>query len=600
MILHALTRYYQRKAASDGNVAPEGFENKEIPFVIVLDETGKFIQLEDTREQQGKKKIGRKFLVPKGLGRAGSKSYEVSNILWDHYGYVLAHPKEDDEKSDILAQNQHKSFIAKVDELKQALPEDAGIQAVSAFLAQADEVAKVRLAEGWQECAKIKGCNLSFRLVDEAAALVCQSKAVQDYLSKNNRDADDREIESDKFYGICLVTGKRTKIANLHTDIKGINKTPKSPFISANLDAFKSYGKGQDKDNGLMYPIGEQTMFEYTTALNMLLDGENRFRIGEVSVVCWSEKPTPLESKVALKINGGGKDNPDAHIDEVKALYKSLHNGKYMEPNGKDKFYLLGLSPNSARIVVRFWHETTVAALSENIARWYDDLQIVRGEKSIYPEFMPLMRLLCGLVLDGKAENLPPDLIANVTQSALVNRPLPVSLLQIALRRNKAEQKITYGRAALIKAYLNRAIRSGSLKNTKELSMSLDRERNDIGYVLGRLFAVLEKTQSEANPSLNATIGDRYFGSASSTPIAVFGTLMRLSPHHLSKLEYEGRAVHLKWEIGQILDKCQKFPNHLNLEQQGLFAIGYYHETQFLFTKDALKTLFNQAKPAKE
>ena len=590
MILQELARYYRRKAASSSNVAPEGFENKEIPFVIVLDKAGRFIRLEDTRDGQGKKKIGRKFLVPKGLGRSGGKSYEVSNILWDHYGYVLAHPKEDDEKSDILAQNQHKSFIAKVDELKQALPDDVGIQAVSAFLAQADEVAKVRLAEGWQECAKIKGCNLSFRLVDEPVALVCQSKAVQAYLAAAKAEVSDGIQE-----GICLVTGKKTTIARLHNAVKGVNAKP-SPFTSVNLAAFESYGKQQ----GFIFPVGEQTMFEYTTALNMLLDGENRFRIGEVSIVCWSEKPTPLESKVALKINGGGKDNPDAHIDEVKALYKSLHNGKYMEPNGKDKFYLLGLSPNSARIVVRFWHETTVAALSENIARWYDDLQIVRGEKSIYPEFMPLMRLLCGLVLDGKAENLPPDLIANVTQSALVNRPLPVSLLQIALRRNKAEQKITYGRAALIKAYLNRAIRSGSLKNTKELSMSLDRERNDIGYVLGRLFAVLEKTQSEANPSLNATIGDRYFGSASSTPIAVFGTLMRLSPHHLSKLEYEGRAVHLKWEIGQILDKCQKFPNHLNLEQQGLFAIGYYHETQFLFTKDALKTLFNQAKPAKE
>ena len=590
MILQELARYYRRKAASSSNVAPEGFENKEIPFVIVLDKAGRFIRLEDTRDGQGKKKIGRKFLVPKGLGRSGGKSYEVSNILWDHYGYVLAHPKEDDEKSDILAQNQHKSFIAKVDELKQALPDDAGIQAVSAFLAQADEVAKVRQAEGWQECAKIKGCNLSFRLVDEPVALVCQSKAVQAYLAAAKAEVSDGIQE-----GICLVTGKKTTIARLHNAVKGVNAKP-SPFTSVNLAAFESYGKQQ----GFIFPVGEQTMFEYTTALNMLLDGENRFRIGEVSIVCWSEKPTPLESKVALKINGGGKDNPDAHIDEVKALYKSLHNGKYMEPNGKDKFYLLGLSPNSARIVVRFWHETTVAALSENIARWYDDLQIVRGEKSIYPEFMPLMRLLCGLVLDGKAENLPPDLIANVTQSALVNRPLPVSLLQIALRRNKAEQKITYGRAALIKAYLNRAIRSGSLKNTKELSMSLDRERNDIGYVLGRLFAVLEKTQSEANPSLNATIGDRYFGSASSTPIAVFGTLMCLSPHHLSKLEYEGRAVHLKWEIGQILDKCQKFPNHLNLEQQGLFAIGYYHETQFLFTKDALKTLFNQAKPAKE
>ena len=590
MILQELARYYRRKAASSSNVAPEGFENKEIPFVIVLDKAGRFIRLEDTRDGQGKKKIGRKFLVPKGLGRSGGKSYEVSNILWDHYGYVLAHPKEDDEKSDILAQNQHKSFIAKVDELKQALPDDAGIQAVSAFLAQADEVAKVRQAEGWQECAKIKGCNLSFRLVDEPVALVCQSKAVQAYLAAAKAEVSDGIQE-----GICLVTGKKTTIARLHNAVKGVNAKP-SPFTSVNLAAFESYGKQQ----GFIFPVGEQTMFEYTTALNMLLDGENRFRIGEVSIVCWSEKPTPLESKVALKINGGGKDNPDAHIDEVKALYKSLHNGKYMEPNGKDKFYLLGLSPNSARIVVRFWHETTVAALSENIARWYDDLQIVRGEKSIYPEFMPLMRLLCGLVLDGKAENLPPDLIANVTQSALANRPLPVGLLQIALRRNKAEQKITYGRAALIKAYLNRAIRSGSLKNTKELSMSLDRERNDIGYVLGRLFAVLEKTQSEANPSLNATIGDRYFGSASSTPIAVFGTLMRLSPHHLSKLEYEGRAVHLKWEIGQILDKCQKFPNHLNLEQQGLFAIGYYHETQFLFTKDALKTLFNQAKPAKE
>ena len=590
MILQELARYYRRKAASSSNVAPEGFENKEIPFVIVLDKAGRFIRLEDTRDGQGKKKIGRKFLVPKGLGRSGGKSYEVSNILWDHYGYVLAHPKEDDEKSDILAQNQHKSFIAKVDELKQALPDDAGIQAVSAFLAQADEVAKVRLAEGWQECAKIKGCNLSFRLVDESVALVCQSKAVQAYLAAAKAEVSDGIQE-----GICLVTGKKTTIARLHNAVKGVNAKP-SPFTSVNLAAFESYGKQQ----GFIFPVGEQTMFEYTTALNMLLDGENRFRIGEVSIVCWSEKPTPLESKVALKINGGGKDNPDAHIDEVKALYKSLHNGKYMEPNGKDKFYLLGLSPNSARIVVRFWHETTVAALSENIARWYDDLQIVRGEKSIYPEFMPLMRLLCGLVLDGKAENLPPDLIANVTQSALANRPLPVGLLQVALRRNKAEQKITYGRAALIKAYLNRAIRSGSLKNTKELSMSLDRERNDIGYVLGRLFAVLEKTQSEANPSLNATIGDRYFGSASSTPIAVFGTLMRLSPHHLSKLEYEGRAVHLKWEIGQILDKCQKFPNHLNLEQQGLFAIGYYHETQFLFTKDALKTLFNQAKPAKE
>ena len=585
MILHALTQYYQRKAESDGGVAPEGFENKEIPFIIVIDKQGKFIQLEDTRELKNKKKVARNFLVPKGLGRSGSKSYEVSNLLWDHYGYVLAYAGE---KGQEQADKQHASFTANVNELKQALPDDAGVAAVAAFLASAEEKSKVMQAANWAECAKVKGCNLSFRLVDEAVDLVCQSKAVQAYVSQANQAQSDNIPK-----GICLVTGKLAPIARLHNPVKGVNAKP-APFTSVNLSAFESYGKEQ----GFIFPVGEQVMFEYTTALNTLLAGENRFRIGDVTAICWSAKPTPLEESLASLINGGGKDNPDEHIDAVKTLYKSLYNGQYQKPDGKEKFYLLGLSPNSARIVVRFWHETTVAALSESIAAWYDDLQMVRGENSPYPEYMPLPRLLGNLVLDGKMENLPSDLIAQITDAALNNRVLPVSLLQAALRRNKAEQKITYGRASLLKAYINRAIRAGRLKNMKELTMSLDRNRQDIGYVLGRLFAVLEKTQAEANPGLNATIADRYFGSASSTPIAVFGTLMRLLPHHLNKLEFEGRAVQLQWEIRQILEHCQRFPNHLNLEQQGLFAIGYYHETQFLFTKDALKNLFNEAKTA--
>ena len=587
MILHALTQYYQRKAESDGGVAPEGFENKEIPFIIVIDKQGKFIQLEDTRELKNKKKVARTFLVPKGLGRSGSKSYEVSNLLWDHYGYVLAYAGE---KGQEQADKQHVSFTANVNELKQALPDDAGVAAVAAFLASAEEKNKVMQAANWAECAKVKGCNLSFRLIDEAVDLVCQSKSVQVYVSQANQTQSDNTPK-----GICLVTGKPAPIARLHNAIKGVNAKP-APFTSVNLSAFESYGKEQ----GFIFPVGEQAMFEYTTALNTLLAGENRFRIGDVTALCWSAKPTPLEESLASLINGGGKDNPDAHIDAVKSLYKSLYNGKYTEHDGKEKFYLLGLSPNSARIVVRFWHETTVAALSESIAAWYDDLQMVRNTNGKYPdpEFMPLMQLLRNLVFEGKDDNLSSDLIAQVTDAALNNRVLPVSLLQTALRRNKAEQKITYGRASLLKAYINRAIRAGRLKNMKELTMSLDRNRQDIGYVLGRLFAVLEKTQAEANPGLNATIADRYFGSASSTPIAVFGTLMRLLPHHLNKLEFEGRAVQLQWEIRQILEHCQRFPNHLNLEQQGLFAIGYYHETQFLFTKDALKNLFNEAKTA--
>ena len=581
MILHALTQYYQRKAESDGGVAPEGFENKEIPFIIVIDKQGNFIQLEDTRELKGKKKVGRTFLVPKGLGRSGSKSYEVSNLLWDHYGYVLAYAGE---KGQEQADRQHASFTSKVNELKQALPDDAGVAAVAAFLASAAEKSKAMQAPNWVECAKVKGCNLSFRLVDEAVDLVCQSKAVRAYVSQANQAQSDNVPK-----GICLVTGKPAPIARLHNAVKGVNAKP-APFTSVNLSAFESYGKEQ----GFIFPVGEQAMFEYTTALNTLLAGKNHFRIGDVTAVCWSAKPTPLEESLASLISGGGKDNPDEHIDAVKTLYKSLYNGQYQKPDGKEKFYLLGLSPNSARIVVRFWHETTVATLSEGIAAWYDDLQMVRGENSPYPEYMPLPRLLGNLVLDGKMENLPSDLIAQVTDAALNNRVLPVSLLQAALRRNKAEQKITYGRASLLKAYINRAIRAGRLKNMKELTMSLDRNRQDIGYVLGRLFAVLEKTQDEANPGLNATIADRYFGSASSTPIAVFGTLIRLSKHHLSKLnteKYRGKRIFLEKLFQEIIGKIDNFPNHLDINHQVLFGIGYYHQKQDFFQSNSTETI---------
>ena len=581
MILHALTQYYQRKAESGGGVAPEGFENKEIPFIIVIDKQGNFIQLEDTRELKGKKKVGRTFLVPKGLGRSGSKSYEVSNILWDHYGYVLAYAGE---KGQEQADRQHASFTSKVNELKQALPDDAGVAAVAAFLASAAEKSKAMQAANWVECAKVKGCNLSFRLVDEAVDLVCQSKAVRAYVSQANQAQSDNVPK-----GICLVTGKPAPIARLHNAVKGVNAKP-APFTSVNLSAFESYGKEQ----GFIFPVGEQAMFEYTTALNTLLAGKNHFRIGDVTAVCWSAKPTPLEESLASLISGGGKDNPDEHIDAVKTLYKSLYNGQYQKPDGKEKFYLLGLSPNSARIVVRFWHETTVATLSEGIAAWYDDLQMVRGENSPYPEYMPLPRLLGNLVLDGKMENLPSDLIAQVTDAALNNRVLPVSLLQAALRRNKAEQKITYGRASLLKAYINRAIRAGRLKNMKELTMSLDRNRQDIGYVLGRLFAVLEKTQDEANPGLNATIADRYFGSASSTPIAVFGTLIRLSKHHLSKLnteKYRGKRIFLEKLFQEIIGKIDNFPNHLDINHQVLFGIGYYHQKQDFFQSNSTETI---------
>lgn len=605
MILQALTEYYQRKTDNGStDIAPQGFEFKEIPFVIVITREGRFSLLEDTRSTEGKKKVGRKFLVPQSKGRSGKKSYEVSNNLWDHYGYVLGVPKDvdgaakktaeqiakEEAENRLMAENQHKSFIRQVDEIATALPDDVGVAAVKAFLSMPAEIEKVVQSPEWAECKKIKGCNLAFRLDESVRDLVCQSKSVQRWMSQ--RRDEDNEAE-----GICLVTGEKTAIARLHQAISGVNSKP-SPFASVNLAAFQSYHKEQ----GMVFPVGKQAMFEYTTALNTLLASDNRFRIGDITAVCWGEKSSSFEDNLMTMLMPS-KDDPDEHTSSVKALFASLHNGKYVESNGDEKFYVLGLSPNVARIVVRFWIVSTIAEMSENLAQWFADIRMMRGENSIYPEYMPLMRLLCNLVLDGKAENLADDLIAGVIKSALNNQPLPVSVLYAALERNKAEQKITYGRACLMRAYFNRYVRRYK-PNIKELIMGLDKERTEVGYLLGRWFAILEQVQLAAFQEkksdddkkedgakfasrLNATIADRYLGAASTTPMTVFSTLLHLSSHHLSKLRgiNVGHAIYYDKMLTELVPQINNIPRHLDAEQQTLFWIGYYCQKQSFFTK---------------
>lgn len=596
MILHALTEYYHRKSKSSqgSGIAPQGFENKQIPFIIVITKDGDFVSLDDTRGNDTATKKGNYFLVPLSESRSGKNSYQTTNILWDHYGYLLAHPKEitgstkisanqldvENQKSIKMANLQHQVFIDKVDTLHHSMPNDSGILAVKKFLADQNNIDKVKSDSKWTDCQKIKGCNLTFRLQGQPE-LICQSKAIQNHL-KNQLETPSETEES--LEAICLVTGKQLPIARLHQPISGVNAKP-SPFASINLDAFESYGKTQ----GYGFPVSETAMFEYTTALNTLLKSDNRFRLGEVSVVCWSEKPSQKEQEIPFILNGGGqtKDNPDAYVDSVQKLFSSFHHGVYDKPDGEQIMYVLGLSPNSARIVVRFWHQSTIAALSTNIAHWFNDIEMIRGHNSPYPKYMPLLRLLCNLVFEGKIENLPPNVVADATRSILEGTSLPITVLQLAIRRNRADQSVTYARASLIKAYLNRKARSTASSTFKEISVGYDKDRNDIGYLLGALFAVLEKIQEESTESgkINATIRDRYYGSASSTPVTVFATLLKLSQHHLSKIRKRntGRSINLNKQLSEILEKLDTFPSHLNMEQQGLFAIGYYHRRQEFF-----------------
>lgn len=163
--------------------------------------------------------------------------------------------------------------------------------------------------------------------------------------------------------------------------------------------------------------------------------------------------------------------------------------------------------------------------------------------------------------------------------------PYPQTLLQAAIRRTRAEHDITHARAALIKACINRAARFKNNKQKEELKVSLDETNTNIGYRLGRLFAALEKIQQEASPGINATIRDRCYGAASSTPVTVFGNLMRLKNHHLAKLENVGRKITFEKLLGEILSGIGDFPPHLALADQGRFAIGYYHQMQGFYTK---------------
>ena len=574
MILQALNNYYDRKSE---DLPPFGFEEKAIPFIIVIDETGKFINLESNSDIEDSGVVVKPVRVPSAKGRSGSKSYETANYLWDHYGYVLEQPKlakpdAEPTKKDVEdALKQHQSFVREVEQINRDLPDDVGVQAVVKFVHSKEQIARLKAHDNWNECLKIKGCNLSFRLAGETA-LVCQSPQVIDWVK--SRPLPETDIQQ----GVCLVTGEKADVVRLHDMVSGVNQKP-APLASINDKAYESY----NKDKGFNFPAGALAVFKYATALNHLLrkSSPNKFRIVDTSYVCWADKPNRLEQDMPLFLSFGD-DDPDATAVAVKALFASIHNGAYQESDGDHRFFVLGLSPNSARIVVRYWKTGTIAEFAERFTTWFRDLEVTGLENYGYPT---LKKLLRSTALQFKDDNVSPNLPSEVIRAILSGGCLPETLIQAVIRRIRAEKgSVSYTRACVIKAYLNRKYRFSTTQK-KELTVSLDKNETRIGYCLGRLFAVLEKLQLDAQPGINATIRDRYYSSASTTPKAVFGTLMRMSTHHLKKLTKPEWRVNAEKRIGMVMALISDFPAHLNLENQSLFALGYYHQKQDLYTK---------------
>lgn len=568
MILQALKEYYDRKAADpDSGIAPAGWELKEIPFIIVLDNEGNLVQIEDTREGDGKKRRSKKFLVPKG---AKKTSGIAANLLWDVAGYVFG---VDTKGKDERAIKQKKAFI---DRLKDELGNIEIIQRITGFLENvtADRLSK---EECWKEIME-HNPNLSFR-IDTNPFLVCRDAEVisriSSLMTKGTNDIS----------GICLVTGKNTQIKSLHTSIKGVYgaQSAGANIVSFNLDAFRSYGKEQ----GYNSPVGVESEFSYTTALNTLLskDSKQRISIGDASTVFWSEKQSSFESDFSFFFKEPEKDDPDAGIKRVKALFESAQSGTYMNDDSNTQFYILGLAPNAARISIRFWQLGTIYEFAMRIKQHFEDFAIIKPPKE--PEYYSLWRILVNIATQDKSENIPPNVAGEFMRSILSGTPYPATLLQAVIRRIRSdtENRVKPIRAALIKAYLNRYYRFYPNKDHKEVNMELDTSQPSTGYQLGRLFATLEKIQEEANPGINATIRERFYGAACATPVTVFANLLRLKNHHLAKLENKGRTVNFERLLAEIIGKMTDFPAHLDLHEQGRFAIGYYHQRQAFFTK---------------
>lgn len=576
MILQALKEYYDRKAADPASgIAPEGFERKEFPFLIVIDADGCLVDLEDTREQVGRRMIGKVCVVPRSRTRTGSRSYETTFLLWDHSGYLLAHP-ETDEK----AHKQHKTWLAALAALPEVLKVDPGVAAMLKFY-ETNGVKVVKARPNWPDCAAIPTCNMAFKLAGDQTPIPCR-RSVQEYVRETavsvDDDADDKNL---KVFGRCLVTGKLAEIVRVHGRTP-ISKDSKSLVGLQKNSGYDSYGKEQ----GYNAPVGKPAEFAYTTALNTLLKSETqRLSVGDAATVFWASRKTRFETEVPNFFSEPPKDDPDRNSRAVADLLKSVKNGAYAESDKDTNFYVLGLAPNSARIAVRFWHVGTVPEMATRFAQHFEDTLIVHGPKD--KDILSLFRLLVSTATQGKAENIAPSLGGDTMRAILEGLPYPQTLLQAVVRRIRAEHEITHPRAALIKACINRATRFKNNNEKEELKVSLDENNMNVGYRLGRLFAALEKIQQDANPGINATIRDKFYGAASSTPVAVFGNLMRLANHHLSKLEKEkpGLAVLRKQLLCAVMGGIADFPAHLALEDQGRFAIGYYHQAQKFFEK---------------
>lgn len=562
MILKALYDYYKRC----DNLPTKGMEEKEIGFLIVLSPKGEFLRFEDCRIG---KDHARLYLVKKHVGRS---SAAVANYLYDNSAYVLGYS----DKSNGKEQLYFDTFKTQIEDIAEAFPDSNEIMAVKAFYDNSREeiIQTVSQDPLWEDIKKNlskKYSTFSFRIEGDLKILAEKREILQ---------LEDCEDESGAD-SLCLISGKHGPSVDTTTAtmIPGSQATAKLVAFQVN-SGYDSYGKSKCGNA----PISEEAEFAYTTALNSMLQkgSRNKSILGSRTFVFWASNnnEASMETEESLfdllGFSEEANDDPNAKIMKVREVFESINTG-ILKTGLDDKFYILGLAPNSARIAVVYWSETTLKDFAGKILRHFSDMEIHDTRKDKKP-YMGIREIISSVTLGGKMSDATPNLPEAVVKSIFQGLPYPATLYSACLRRIRAEQKLTITRAAIIKAYLNR-----QSNNKKKIDIMLDKDNNNQGYLCGRLFAVLDKIQEDANNI--SSIRERYMNAASATPSAVFATILNLSVHHSEKLD-EGRRIYFEKLKQEILDKVSAdgFPTHLDLQDQGRFFVGYYHQRQNFFT----------------
>lgn len=602
--LAALAARYDRMAAR-GDAPVPGFAPAQIAFVLVLDRAGKVVAVQDERTGEGKKKRPKVVEAPQAPGnRRGEKI--VPGIFWDPIDYALGvssakldAPASVRDKGLRKAKEKYAAFILAHQEILNNV-EDEGGKSLLLFFKNWNP-ADISNLEYHDE---MLGQNIAFRLDGDRGYL--HDRPALRALAAGQAASPDARI------GQCLITGKYLPIARLHPPIKGVPGAQQAGalLVSFNETAYISYGK-EKGDNA---PTSELAAFGYGTALNALLasDGadakgrpiyRNRVQLGDATTAFWAEADGEEADQAEDLLNQMFGDAPPLSEAEIEAghgaqardLMLELEAGRALRdiaPRLNDlRIYVLGLSPNAARLSVRFWHVGSLGELAGHVQQHWKDLRLAPTRFAMSP---PLWRLLRELAAQGEAKNIPPNLAGEVMRAILTGGRYPSSLLTQALMRIRADQgddKVHELRVALLKAAIVRDLRKDAAQPEdieEDLFVSLKNDEMNQGYRLGRLFAVMEAAQAQAIPGVRASIRDRFYGSASSTPAHVFPLLLRGVQDHLSKIRKlkPGLAVKYEKAMAEVMDGLgADLPPTLEMKNQGLFAIGYYHQRSALYAK---------------